>query len=166
MPATIYGPPVVYPAQGAGRITLIPGVTLEEVIETGAKLRQEALKIIWHIERGDMPPSKLEHLFESHPGLLCDPEIRRRCGNLIRSPRFRRGRGHRASNWRLHPLVIHGLVTDEIEKGRAKSIRDACEKLAELLNLESASIRRLFYQAQTERRFSPYVVVNPVDFAP
>ncbi|MHB1766185.1 MAG: hypothetical protein ACYCS1_11855 [Gammaproteobacteria bacterium] len=166
VPFTIYSPMVTYPAQGARRIPLVWGATPEEVAGTGAELRREALRLTWHIEHRGLPPSKLNRLFEDHPGLLTDPEILERCGKLVRSSRFRRGQGQRALKWRQHPLVIHALVTEVIETGRAQSVRDACEELAESLHLESSSIRKLYYQAQNERRFSPYLVVHPDQSVP
>lgn len=101
---------------------------------------------------------ELFKLLNDHPILVRDVSVCERLVQLIRARRLRQPRGNkRGSYQRLHPIIAFYLVEALRSDGKCTQ-DDAFLQLAEEFYLSRETIRRLYFEAKNEPRFSGLAV--------
>ncbi len=99
---------------------------------------------------------------EVNPAFILDPWVLEKLIKFMRSGRLRRRRGRPRGRFRVHPLVIAGLVQACEARGLAKGRENAFAKIAEWLGVLSYErVKELFYQAWGEERFRAILLKYP-----
>jgi hypothetical protein len=101
---------------------------------------------------------ELFKLLYDHPILVRDASVGERLVQLLRARRLRQPRGNkRGSYQRLHPIIAFYLVEALRSEGNCTQ-DDAFLQLAEEFRLSRETVRRLYFEAKNDSRFSGLAV--------
>ena len=122
-------------------VRTLPGCP-EAAQEQAEMLLQHAKR---RARRGDR--DAVRKLLAFNPAFAVDPWVRQELLRVTMTGRSSRSRGRPKDSGMLHPLLVVGLIEELIVSGRAKSREQAFAELEELVGLNYASAKRVFYEA-------------------
>ena len=106
----------------------------------------------------DGDPWALLDLLDVFPELIAEIWVRETLLTLIREGKLKRRRGRPFSSYKIHPLVVVGLVDALVSTGEAASLEKAFYTLAAFKFLSYNEAKRRYHAARRDDRFKPIIV--------
>ena len=103
-------------------------------------------------------PWALLDLLDVFPELIAEIWVRETLLTLIREGKLKRRRGRPFSSYKIHPLVVVGLVDALVSTGEAASLEKAFYTLAAYKFLSYNEAKRRYHAARRDDRFKPIIV--------
>lgn len=103
-------------------------------------------------------PWALLDLLDMHPQLVADIWVRETLVTLIRGGTFKRRRGRPFSSYKVHPLVVVGIVDTLVAIGEASYLEKAFYCLADYEFLSYDEAKRRYHSARRDSRFKPTIL--------
>ena len=144
--------PEEIPIRGLSTVECCADRAKREADELLRRCRQE-------LRRGNR--SAILDLLDLNPEFMCVRWVREELLRLLQGGLPLRKRGRPKGRYKLHPLVVVGLVEHLITTGRAANREQAFGKLEELQVLSYECAKDAFYQVIGEKRFRPVLVEFP-----
>ncbi len=128
-----------------------------------AQAQKQANELLRRCQRRvrDGHPSAVLELLDMNPEFVMHAWVRETLFWLAMSGRLRRSRGRRRGTYKMHPLLVVGLVEQLLSSGQAPNLDQAFAQLEQLDVLPYYTAKRLFYQVQSEKRFRPVMLTFP-----
>ncbi len=127
------------------------------------RARQQAEELLGHcqerLRRGDR--SAIPELLDLNPEFISVRWVREELVRLLEGGLPLRKRGRPWGRYKVHPLVMVGLVEHLIVTRRAKNPEQAFGRLEELGMLSYDSAKECFYRGLREKRFEPVLMEFP-----
>lgn len=111
------------------------------------------------MDRGE--PWAILDLLDVYPALVADIWVRETLLTLVREGRLKRRRGRPFSSYKVHPLIVVGIVDALISSGEAASPEKAFYHLAACKFLSYDKAKRRYYGARRDKRFKPIIMRLP-----
>lgn len=156
-PTAVELPLAVMPNSGEGKPGTVTATSMTTTIDAAVQRAEPLLKRCRYLLRKPQV-KELFMLLYDHPLLIRDVSVRERTIQLLRSGRLRAPRGNkRGTYYKLHPIVAFHLV--EALRIESKCTQDsAFLQLAEEFCASRETIRRLYFDAKNDARFSGLAV--------
>ncbi len=103
-------------------------------------------------------PWALLDLLDMHPELVAEIWVCETLVTLIRDGKLKRRRGRPFSSYKIHPLVVVGLVDALVSTGEAASLEKAFYTLADYKFLSYDEAKRRYHAARRDNRFKPIIM--------
>ncbi|MHC4071698.1 MAG: hypothetical protein ACYTGS_06650 [Planctomycetota bacterium] len=103
-------------------------------------------------------PWTILDLLDVYPELISDVWVRETLLTLIHEGKLTRRRGRPFSSYKIHPLVVVGLVDTLIGIGEAATLEKAFYTLAAYKFLSYNEAKRRYYAARRDDRFKPIIM--------
>lgn len=103
-------------------------------------------------------PWALLDLLDVYPELIADIWVLETLLTLIREGKLKRRRGRPFSSYKIHPLVVVGLVDALVSTGEAASLEKAFYTLAAYKFLSYYEAKRRYHAARRDDRFKPIIM--------
>ena len=103
-------------------------------------------------------PWALLDLLDVYPDLIADVWVLETLLMLIREGKLKRRRGRPFSSYKIHPLVVVGLVDALVSIGEAASLEKAFYTLAAYKFLSYNEAKRRYHAARRDDRFKPIIM--------
>lgn len=103
-------------------------------------------------------PWALLDLLDVYPDLIADVWVLETLLMLIRDGKLKRRRGRPFSSYKIHPLVVVGLVDALVSTGEAASLEKAFYTLAAYEFLSYNEAKRRYHAARRDDRFKPIIM--------
>ena len=97
-------------------------------------------------------------LLDVYPELIADVWVRETLLTLIRDGKLKRRRGRTFSSYKIHPLVVVGLVDALVSTGEAASLEKAFYTLVANKFLSYNEAKRRYHAARRDDRFKPIIM--------
>ena len=103
-------------------------------------------------------PWALLDLLNMHPELVAEIWVCETLVTLIRDGKLKKRRGRPFSSYKIHPLVVVGLVDALVSTGEAASLEKAFYTLADYKFLSYDEAKRRYHAARRDDRFKPKIM--------
>jgi hypothetical protein len=137
------------------------GVESVETSLDGARRNTERLLRDWRARSRARDRYALIALLDDNPELMLVEEVRAELIELIRGGLPLRRRGRRRNRYRMHPLVVVGIVRQLVHSKVVPNTEQAFWWLNDKDVLPYETARRLFYRSAREERLRPLLVEFP-----
>jgi hypothetical protein len=156
-PTAVEIPLAVVPNSDEGKAGTTTAKSMPTTIDAAADRAQTLLRRCRYLMRKPQV-TELFKLLNDYPVLICDASVRDRLLQLLLAGRLRSARGNKPGRYqRLHPIVAFYLV--EALRSETKCTQDgAFIRLGEEFHASRETIRRLYFEAKNDSRFSGVAV--------
>jgi hypothetical protein len=133
-----------------------PPTCLREAQQEGEELLRRCRE---RVRRGER--AAIWELLEINPAFIANAWVREQTTRFLEGGLSTGRRGRRPGTFKVHPLVIVGLVQQLIESGRARNPERAFVELDEFGLVSYDSAKDAYYRALRDSRYRPVLVELP-----